>query len=55
MCHKAGCVTAAKVVDHIKPHKRNMHLFWDRLNWQALCKACHDSKTVREDGGFGKK
>ena len=22
---------------------------WDRDNWQALCKSCHDSKTGKED------
>ena len=24
-------------------------LFWDRSNWRALCKRCHDQKTGRED------
>ena len=24
-------------------------LFWDRSNWRALCKRCHDQKTRRED------
>ncbi|WP_390622926.1 HNH endonuclease [Ralstonia syzygii] len=42
----------ATVVDHIVPHKGDQHLFWRRSNWQALCKACHDRKTAREDGGF---
>lgn len=55
LCQQAGRVTAATVVDHIKPHKGDMQLFWDRLNWQALCKFCHDAKTVKEDGGFGNK
>ena len=43
----------ATVVDHIVPHKGDMVLFWDKDNHQALCKRCHDSKTAREDGGFG--
>jgi 5-methylcytosine-specific restriction enzyme A len=30
-----------------------MTLFWDRNNWQAMAKACHDKKTASEDGGFG--
>jgi 5-methylcytosine-specific restriction endonuclease McrA len=21
-------------------------LFWDKTNWQALCKRCHDQKTA---------
>jgi len=29
-------------------------MFWDERNWQALCKPCHDAKTAREDGGFGR-
>ena len=50
---KAGQYVQATVVDHITPHKGNMELFWDKDNWQPLCKACHDSKTAREDGGLG--
>jgi len=46
--------TIATVVDHIVPHKGDMTLFWDRNNWQAMSKACHDKKTAREDGGFGR-
>lgn len=52
-CEKQGGLTPATVVDHIKPHKGNRALFWDSSNWQALCKLCHDRKTVKEDGGFG--
>ncbi|WP_137719339.1 HNH endonuclease signature motif containing protein [Methylobacillus flagellatus] len=43
----------ATVVDHKIPHRGDMTLFWDRQNWQAMNKSCHDSKTAREDGGFG--
>jgi len=46
-------VQAATVVDHIKPHRGDKTLFWERSNWQALCKQCHDIKTAKEDGGFG--
>jgi len=53
LCEQDGRVTAAKVTDHIVPHKMDMSLFWDTSNWQPLCKACHDAKTAREDGGFG--
>lgn len=42
----------ATVVDHIIPHEGNMDLFWDRNNWQAMSKPCHDKKTATEDGGF---
>jgi 5-methylcytosine-specific restriction enzyme A len=48
------CCHVATVVDHIIPHKGDMNLFWDRNNWQPLCKTCHDRKTATEDGGFGR-
>ena len=55
LCLKNGKYVSAVVVDHIIPHKGDMKLFWNRNNWQALCKQCHDRKTDRQDGGFGKK
>lgn len=54
MCQHNGIVKAAEVVDHIKPHRGNQILFWDKKNWQPLCKKCHDRKTATEDGGFGR-
>jgi len=42
-----GCTVAAMVVDHKIPHKGNMGLFWDRRNWQSLCKHCHDEHKQR--------
>ena len=42
------------MVDHITPHKGDKALFWQRANWQPLCKQCHDIKTAIEDGGFGR-
>lgn len=56
MSENPYCVECGKVatdLDHIKPHKGNMKLFWDKSNWQPLCKACHSRKTASEDGGFG--
>lgn len=46
-CEKAGRLTAATDVDHIKPHRGDMGLFWDRSNWQSLCGLCHKRKTGR--------
>ena len=46
-------VTAAVLVDHIKPHRGNPDLFWDEANWQPACTRCHNIKTATEDGGFG--
>ena len=47
MCRKLGKVTAASVVDHIKPHRGDQSLFWNKENWQALCKPCHDRHKQR--------
>jgi 5-methylcytosine-specific restriction protein A len=54
-CARQGRQQLAAVVDHIQPHKGDQRLFWDRSNWQSLCKSCHSAKTAREDGGFGNK
>ncbi len=37
------------VVDHIKPHRGDRKLFWDRGNWQPLCEHHHNVKTMTED------
>ena len=44
-CRRAGKLTPATVVDHIVPHRGDQRLFWDKTNWQPLCKDCHDKKT----------
>ena len=49
-CAKHNRIRAAEVVDHIRAHKGDWKSFWDRNNWQALCKPCHDSKTAKVDG-----
>jgi 5-methylcytosine-specific restriction protein A len=47
---RLGQTVAATVVDHIKPHKGDARLFWDRANWQSLCKPCHDrDKQIEEN------
>ena len=48
-CRMQGKYVKATVVDHIVPHRGDQKLFWDRENWQALCKRCHDRKTMTED------
>jgi len=47
-------VRAATVVDHKVPHRGDQVLMWDQNNWQSMAKECHDKKTAREDGGFGR-
>lgn len=60
MCNQQGRKTAAVVVDHIKPHrmkeakspdelKKAQKLFWDKGNWQPLCKQHHDSTKQRQE------
>jgi len=46
-CQRDGQTTAASVVDHIKPHKGDAHLFWNESNWQGLCQPHHDSTKQR--------
>ena len=48
-CEKQGKTVEATVVDHIKPHKGDTKLFWDKSNWQALCKPCHDRHKQRQE------
>ncbi|MBX7275475.1 HNH endonuclease [Pseudomonas sp. ERGC3:05] len=50
-CERLGRVTAGSVVDHIEPHRGDMAVFWDRDNWQTLCKPCHDSVKQAEEAG----
>lgn len=41
-CAEKGLVVPATVVDHKQAHKGDAVLFWQRSNWQSLCKPCHD-------------
>jgi len=46
-CVRCGAPSA--VVDHVKPHRGDMKVFWSRSNWQPLCTACHARwKQARE-------
>lgn len=49
ICKRNGKYVQATVVDHIKPHRGDNKLFWDKSNCQSLCKNCHDKKTGKED------
>lgn len=51
MCAKIGTQTEATVVDHIKRHGGDQALFWDKSNWQSLCKPHHDSTKQMQDNG----
>jgi 5-methylcytosine-specific restriction protein A len=43
------CGKAAALVDHIRPHRGDQALFWERTNWQALCGPCHSSGKQRDE------
>lgn len=61
MCQAQGWAVAATVVDHIREHRlkqalrsgdkaaiaQAQRLFWDKSNWQGLCKTHHDSTKQR--------
>lgn len=49
MCEADGHVTAARVVDHIRPHKGDWALFTDPANLQSLCDSHHASTKQREE------
>jgi 5-methylcytosine-specific restriction endonuclease McrA len=48
-CAHPGCTADATVVDHIRPHRGDLSLFWDPTNWQALCQHHHNSSKQREE------
>ena len=47
MCAQQERRTPATDVDHIKPHRGDQALFWDRANWQPLCAPHHRSTKQR--------
>lgn len=52
-CDQQGRVTVATVVDHIKEHKGDVTLFYDRDNLQPLCASCHSGvKRVADRHGY---
>jgi 5-methylcytosine-specific restriction enzyme A len=54
-CKRQGILKPANTVDHIVAHKGDMDLFWDRGNWESLCRSCHSRVTAKRDGGYGNK
>lgn len=54
-CKKHGIIKEANTVDHIKPHKGNIDMFFSKYNLQSLCKECHSSakQRIEKSGDFG--
>lgn len=46
-CKRRGLIKPAEVVDHIIPAEVCTD-FWDRSNWQSLCKDCNIAKGNRD-------
>ena len=44
------CIRMAEATDHMIPIRQGGSQ-WDRRNWQALCKPCHNRKSGREAHG----
>lgn len=55
MCGGSHNDTSKLVADHIRPHRGDLDLFWDRSNLQCLCKGCHDSVKQREEAAGGRE
>ncbi|WP_025052589.1 HNH endonuclease signature motif containing protein [Sulfitobacter noctilucae] len=53
-CAWPRCGAVATVVDHIIAHRGNQDRFWDRSNWQPLCKPCHDRRKQRQERSDGR-
>jgi 5-methylcytosine-specific restriction enzyme A len=55
-CRDQGRLTVATVVDHIVPNRSDPALFWDRSNWQPICKPHHESASAAasliDEGGW---
>ena len=48
-CNHPGCIAPATTVDHIKPHRGDRTLFWDKTNWQSLCTLHHVRHKQRQE------
>lgn len=48
-CYAQGIIKEASIVDHIKPHRQDINLFFNPDNLQSLCKRCHDSHKQRQE------
>ena len=54
-CAANGITRRAKLVDHIQTVKERPDLRLERSNLQPTCFPCHQAKTIRFDGGLGRK
>lgn len=45
----ARCARPATIVHHVVPHRGDKLKFWNRKNWQPVCKPCHDGPCQSEE------
>lgn len=48
-CKRTHLVVAAHVVDHIRPHRGDLTVFYEIDNLQSLCAPCHSSTKQRDE------
>lgn len=48
-CEKRGVFSVPDTVNHIKPHRGDPVLFFDRENLEAVCAQCHGGLIQREE------
>lgn len=48
-CAQRRTRTPAVIVDHIRPHRGDLTLFWNERNWMGLCRTCHNAAKQREE------
>ncbi len=47
-CQRHGIVKKSAELDHIIPVHKAPQRFYDKTNWQALCRDCHILKSMNE-------
>jgi len=50
-CRAMGRATLATIVDHARPHRGDLGLFFDPENLVSLCKPHHDTTKQRQEHG----
>jgi 5-methylcytosine-specific restriction protein A len=56
VCSTLECGRPATDVDHVEAVSGpDDPRFWDESNHDAKCHSHHSRKTVRQDGGFGRR
>jgi 5-methylcytosine-specific restriction enzyme A len=49
LCGHREVNPSSLVCDHVRPHRGDERMFWDRSNLQTLCSSCHSSRKQAEE------